>query len=59
MFDSTDFGIVPGRAVFSHPMGPRAGAPALLQGWEAAEKNIPLEKYALKREELRQAMAAH
>ncbi len=59
MFGSTDFGIVPGRAVFSHPMGPGAGATALLQGWEAVQQNIPLEDYAREHEELRQAIASH
>lgn len=56
LFGSRDFGIVPGRAVFSHPMGPGAGATALLQGWEAAEKGIPLEEYAATRAELAQAI---
>jgi ribulose-bisphosphate carboxylase large chain len=56
LFQSIDFGIVPGRAVFSHPMGPGAGATALLQGWEAVEKRISLDKYAHTHEELRQAI---
>ena len=56
LFQSIDFGIVPGRAVFSHPMGPGAGAKALLQGWEAVEKSISLDEYAHTHEELRQAI---
>ncbi len=56
LFGSRDFGIVPGRAVFSHPMGPAAGAAALLQGWEAAEKGVSLEEYAATRVELGQAI---
>lgn len=56
LFDSLDFGIVPGRAVFSHPMGPAAGASALLQGWQAVAKGVSLEEYAATREELRQAI---
>ena len=28
-----DFGFVPGRGVFSHPMGPRGGAASLRQAW--------------------------
>jgi ribulose-bisphosphate carboxylase large chain len=56
LFQSIDFGIVPGRAVFSHPMGPGAGATALLQGWEAVEKRISLDEYAHTHEELRQAI---
>lgn len=53
-----DFAIVPGRAVFSHPMGPGAGAKALLQGWEAAVNNIPLAEYAQTHPELEAAIAA-
>ena len=56
LFKSIDFGIVPGRAVFSHPMGPGAGATALLQGWEAFEKGVPIYEYALTHEELNQAI---
>lgn len=56
LFGSRDFGIVPGRAVFSHPMGPAAGATALLQGWEAVEAGVSLEQYAATREQLRQAI---
>ena len=54
--ESKDFGIVPGRAVFSHPMGPGAGARALLQGWEAAINNIPLDIYAKDHVELAAAI---
>jgi ribulose-bisphosphate carboxylase large chain len=32
---SHDFGFVPGRGVFSHPMGPRGGAASLRQAWQA------------------------
>ncbi len=56
LFQSIDFGIVPGRAVFSHPMGPGAGATALIQGWEAVEKGISLDEYAQTHEELHQAI---
>lgn len=56
LFGSRDFGIVPGRAVFSHPMGPAAGATALLQGWEAVEAGVSLEQYAATHDQLRQAI---
>ena len=56
LFKSIDFGIVPGRAVFSHPMGPGAGATALLQGWEAFEHGVTIDEYAKTHEELRQAI---
>ncbi len=49
---SVDFGFVPGRGVFGHPMGPRAGAASIRQAWEAIEQGIPLETYALDRPEL-------
>jgi ribulose-bisphosphate carboxylase large chain len=51
-----DFGIVPGRAVFGHPMGPRAGAASLRQGWEAAEQGKSLEVHAEDHPELKAAI---
>ena len=54
-----DFGIVPGRAVFNHPMGPRSGAASLRQGWEAVSKGISLEEYAESHPELRHAIEMH
>lgn len=53
-----DFGIVPGRGVFGHPMGPKAGAASLLQGWEAARQDITLKKYAENHPELKSAIEA-
>ena len=52
---SVDFGFVPGRGVFGHPMGPKAGATSIRQAWEAIEQGIALETYAVGRPEL-QAM---
>ena len=49
---SVDFGFVPGRGVFGHPMGPRAGAASIRQAWEAIEQGISLETYAHSRPEL-------
>lgn len=37
-----DFAMVPGRGVFGHPMGPRAGARSLRQAWEACVAKTPL-----------------
>ncbi len=54
-----DFGIVPGRAVFSHPQGPRGGAASLRQGWEAVSRGMTLEEYAKDHEELRLAIQMH
>jgi ribulose-bisphosphate carboxylase large chain len=51
-----DFGIVPGRGVFGHPMGPRAGAASLRQGWQAVQKNVSLDKYAGNHPELKAAI---
>ena len=31
---TVDFGVVPGRAVFNHPQGPKAGAVAFREAWE-------------------------
>lgn len=43
---TVDFGVVPGRGVFGHPMGPRAGAKSIHQAWEAYLQRIPVEEYA-------------
>ncbi len=56
---SVDFGIVPGRAVFSHPMGPRAGAASLLQAWEAHQKKLTLKQYGENHPELKAAIKSH
>ena len=53
-----DFGIVPGRGVFDHPMGPAAGAASLRQGWEAVAKGMSLEDYSRHHAELKAAIAA-
>lgn len=37
-----DFGMAPGRGVFNHPSGPKAGAKSMRQAWEAIAKRIPL-----------------
>ncbi len=53
-----DFGIVPGRGVFDHPMGPRAGGASLVQGWEAVENGVTLDEYAQTHPELAAAIKA-
>ena len=55
--NNPDFAIVPGRAVFSHPMGPGAGAKALQQGWDAVINGYDLEEYAIDHPELKEAIA--
>jgi len=55
---NSDFGIVPGRAVFDHPQGPRAGALGLRQAWDAVAQGICLDTYGESHEELRLAIAA-
>ncbi|NHQ60072.1 ribulose 1,5-bisphosphate carboxylase [Chlorobium sp. BLA1] len=52
---SVDFGFVPGRGVFGHPMGPKAGAASIRQAWSAIKEGISLERYAAGHPEL-QAM---
>lgn len=56
LLGDTDFAIVPGRAVFNHPAGPKAGAIALAQGWEAVRQEIDLETYAKSHQELQQSI---
>jgi ribulose-bisphosphate carboxylase large chain len=56
---TVDFGIVPGRAVFGHPMGPEAGARSLMQGWEAVQEGVTLEEYSRDHDELREAIRIH
>lgn len=54
-----DFGVIPGRAVFNHPMGPEGGAASMRQGWEAVMNDIPLEEYAKKHPELFEAIKSY
>jgi ribulose-bisphosphate carboxylase large chain len=53
-----DFGFVPGRGVFAHPMGPAAGAASIRQAWDAIARGIPIADYAATRPELRTALEA-
>lgn len=55
---TTDFAMVPGRGVFGHPKGPRAGAMSLRQAWEACRMKAPLAQYAATHPELAEAIAA-
>jgi ribulose-bisphosphate carboxylase large chain len=50
---TVDFGFVPGRGVFGHPMGPRGGAASLCQAWEAIAQGVPVREYARQHAELR------
>ena len=55
---STDFGFVPGRGVFGHPMGPAAGARSIRQAWDAIAQGVPAIEYATKHAELGAAFEA-
>ena len=55
---SADFGFVPGRGVFGHPMGPAGGAASIRQAWEAISAAIPIAEYATTHPELRTALEA-
>jgi ribulose-bisphosphate carboxylase large chain len=55
---SADFGFVPGRGVFGHPMGPAAGAASIRQAWDAIARGIPVSEYAAAHPELRAAIEA-
>jgi ribulose-bisphosphate carboxylase large chain len=54
---TVDFGFVPGRGVFGHPMGPAAGAASLRQAWAAIARGESVERAAESNEELREALA--
>lgn len=53
---TVDFGFVPGRGVYGHPMGPKGGAASLRQAWEAIEKGISIEEYSKNKTELKTAI---
>jgi ribulose-bisphosphate carboxylase large chain len=53
-----DFGFVPGRGVFGHPMGPRGGAASIRQAWDAISQGIPLAQHAQTHAELHAALEA-
>jgi len=53
---TVDFGFVPGRGVFGHPMGPKGGAMSLRQAWEAIQSGTPLDTYAKDHTELAEAI---
>jgi ribulose-bisphosphate carboxylase large chain len=53
-----DFGFVPGRGVFGHPMGPANGAASIRQAWDAIAQGIPIADYAATHPELRTALEA-
>ncbi len=55
---SVDFGFVPGRGVFGHPMGPRGGAASIRQAWDAIAQGIPVAQHAAAHAELRAALEA-
>ena len=51
-----DFAMVPGRGIFGHPMGPRAGAASLRQAWEAIITKTSLPDFAATHPALAQAL---
>jgi len=53
-----DFGFVPGRGVFGHPDGPRAGAESIVAAWEAIRDGRTLGEKAKESEALRRAIKA-
>ena len=56
---TVDFGIVPGRAVFAHPMGPTGGAASLRQAWDAIVAGESLEEYARNHKALQLAIESN
>jgi ribulose-bisphosphate carboxylase large chain len=55
---SADFGFVPGRGVFGHPMGPAAGAASIRQAWDAIAAGIAVSDHAASHPELAAALQA-
>jgi ribulose-bisphosphate carboxylase large chain len=53
---SVDFGFVPGRGVFGHPMGPEGGAASIRQAWDACARGVPVHCHAETNPELRAAI---
>ncbi|MBS0641820.1 MAG: ribulose 1,5-bisphosphate carboxylase, partial [Proteobacteria bacterium] len=53
-----DFGFVPGRGVFGHPMGPRGGAASIRHAWNALAAGIPVAQHAAAHPELAAALEA-
>jgi ribulose-bisphosphate carboxylase large chain len=53
-----DFGFVPGRGVFGHPMGPAAGAASLRQAWDAIAAGVPPAEHAATHPQLAAAIEA-
>ncbi|MRH41248.1 ribulose 1,5-bisphosphate carboxylase [Aquibacillus halophilus] len=47
---------IAGGGIHAHPSGPAAGFRSMIQGWEAAMAGIPLNKYAEKNQELKEAL---
>jgi ribulose-bisphosphate carboxylase large chain len=55
---SVDFGFIPGRGVFGHPLGPAGGAASLRQAWDAIAQGVSIEQHARDHRELRTAIEA-
>jgi ribulose-bisphosphate carboxylase large chain len=53
---TVDFGFVPGRGVFGHPMGPAAGATSIRQAWGAIAQGVAVADHAASHAELRAAL---
>jgi ribulose-bisphosphate carboxylase large chain len=53
-----DFGFVPGRGVFGHPLGPRGGAASIRQAWDAISAGVPVAEEAKGKAELAAALEA-
>ncbi len=53
---TVDFGFVPGRGVFGHPMGPAAGAASIRQAWDAIARREPVSQAARHHQALRVAL---
>jgi ribulose-bisphosphate carboxylase large chain len=55
---TVDFGFVPGRGVFGHPMGPAAGAASIRQAWDLISTGRAVAEHAGAHAELAAAFEA-
>lgn len=55
---TVDFGFVPGRGVFGHPMGPAAGAASIRQAWDLISTGRAVAEHARAHAELAAAFEA-
>ena len=56
-FETTDFGMVPGRGIFGHPSGPAAGSRSLREAWDLVARGLDPADPAVQTPAIREAFA--